>query len=58
MAFLVLAVVADLAGDVKFADAGVEGGEEFVGRVSAFIGEGVEEGAFAGVGVADEGGGF
>ena len=40
----------DTAGD------GVEGGEEAVGRGDAGVGQGVEEGALAGVGVADEGG--
>ena len=34
---------------------GVEGGEEFVGGKDSSACEGVEQGALAGVGVADEG---
>lgn len=58
LAGLVLTVFAGGGGDVQFTDARVEGGEEFISGVSAFIGEGVEQCAFAGVGVADKGGGF
>lgn len=59
-AFLVfvVGVVLDFILEIEFADAGVEGGEELVGDIGSFVGEGVEEGAFAGVGVADESDGF
>ncbi len=43
-------------GEAYAAGDGVEGGEEAVGGGDAGVGEGVEEGALAGVGVADEGG--
>lgn len=56
---------ADGVGDEEFLSAtedeltggGVEGGEEFVFGEDVGAGEGVEEGGFAGVGVADDGGG-
>ena len=46
-----------IAGEVKLAGGGIEGGEEFVFGEHAGAGEGIEEGGFAGVGVADDGGG-
>lgn len=46
-----------ITGEVKLAGGGVEGGEEFVFGEDVGAGERVEEGGFAGVGVADDGGG-
>jgi len=46
-----------IAGEKELAGGGVEGGEEFVLGENVGAGEGVQEGGFAGVGVADDGGG-
>ena len=46
-----------VAAELKLAGGGVEGREEFIFGENGGAGEGVEEGRFAGVGVADDGGG-
>ncbi len=44
-----------VVGDLPLAGAGVEGGEQLVGHVDVGVGEGVEQAAFSGVGIADDG---
>jgi len=46
-----------VVGELPLAGAGVEGGEQVVGHVYVGVGEGVEQAAFSGVGIADDGDG-